>query len=55
MFQIPTFAADQLHYDLLVKRLTAGDKTEFSNDLEKGARVDEVLKTVSRRVFLQPR
>jgi hypothetical protein len=47
--------ADQLHYDLLVKRLTGGDNTEFSNDLEKGASVDEVSKTVSRRVFLQPR
>ena len=47
--------ADQLHYDLLVKRLTGGDNTEFSNDLEKGAGVDEVSKTVSGRVFLQPR
>jgi hypothetical protein len=47
--------ADQLHYDLLVKRLTGGDNTEFSNDLEKGASVDEVSKTVSRRVFLEPR
>jgi hypothetical protein len=47
--------ADQLHYDLLVKRLTGGDNTEFSNDLEKGASVEEVSKTVSRRVFLQPR
>jgi hypothetical protein len=47
--------ADQLHYDLLVKRLTGGDNTEFLNDLEKGASVDEVSKTVSRRVFLQPR
>ena len=28
--------ADQLHYDLLVKRLTGGDNIEFSNDLEKG-------------------
>ena len=47
--------ADQLHYDLLVKRLTGGDNTEFSNDLENGASVDEVSKTVSRRIFLQPR
>jgi hypothetical protein len=54
MFQIPKFA-DQLHYDLHVKRLTGGDNTEFSNDLEKGAGVDEVSKTVSGRVFLQPR
>jgi hypothetical protein len=47
--------ADQLHYDLLVKPLTGGDNTEFSNNLEKEASVDEVSKTVSRRVFLQPR
>jgi len=47
--------ADQLHDDLLVKRLTDGDNTGFSNDLEKGASVDEVAKTASRRVFLQPR
>jgi hypothetical protein len=45
--------ADQIHDDLLVKRLT--DNTGFSNDLEKGASVDEVAKTASRRVFLQPR
>jgi hypothetical protein len=47
--------ADQLHYDLLVKRLTGGDNTEFANDLRKGASMDEVLKTAFRRVFLQPR
>ena len=47
--------ADQLHDDLLMKRLTDGDNTGFSNDLEKGASVDEVAKTASRRVFLQPR
>jgi len=47
--------ADQLHDDLLVKRLTDTDNTEFSNDLEKGASVDEVPKTPSRRVLLQPR
>ena len=47
--------ADQLHDDLLVKRLTDSDNTGFSNDLEKGASVDEVAKTASRRVFLQPR
>src|SRR5216110_2902179 len=29
--------ADQLHDDLLVKRLTDSDNTGFSNDLEKGA------------------
>jgi len=29
---------DQLHDDLFVKRLTDSDNTEFSNDLEKGAR-----------------
>jgi len=43
--------ADQLHDDLLVKRLTDGDNTGFSNDLEKGGRVDEVAKTASRRFF----
>jgi len=53
---VPNFDVDdQLHYDLLVKRPTDSDSTEFSNDLEKGASVDEVSKTVSRRVFLQPR
>jgi hypothetical protein len=46
---------DHLHYDLLVKRLTDSDNTEFTNDLEKGGSVDEVPKTASRRVFLQPR
>ena len=39
--------ADQLHDDLLVKRLTDSDNTGFSNDLEKGASVDEVAKTAS--------
>jgi hypothetical protein len=43
--------ADQLHDDLLVKRLTDSDNTGFSNDLEKGASVDEVAKTASRRVL----
>src|SRR5438093_2698241 len=43
--------ADQLHDDLLVKRLTDSDNTEFSNDLEKGARVDEVPKTASGGFF----
>ena len=47
--------ADQLHYDLLVKRLTGGDNTEFSNDLEKGANMNEELGTAFRRVFLQAR
>src|SRR5215510_16387273 len=46
---------DQLHDDLFVKRLTDSDNTEFSNDLEKGASMDEVLKAAFRRVFLQPR
>jgi hypothetical protein len=46
---------DQLRYDLLVKRLTDSDSTEFPNDLEKGASMDEVLKAAFRRVFLQPR
>jgi len=47
--------AEQLHDDLLVKRLTDTDNTEFSNDLEEGASVNEVSKTPYRRVFLQPR
>lgn len=47
--------ADQLHDNLLVKRLTDSDNTEFSNDVEKGASLDEGSKTASRRVFLQPR
>jgi len=36
--------ADQLHDDLLMKPLTDSDNTGFSNDLEKGASVDEVPK-----------
>jgi hypothetical protein len=47
--------ADQIHEDLLVKRLTDSDSTGFSNDLEKEASGDEVPKTSSRRVFLQAR
>jgi len=47
--------ADQLHDDLLVERLTDSDSTRFFNELEKGASADEVPKTPSRRVFLQPR
>src|SRR5438093_9557617 len=43
--------ADQLHDDLLVKRLTDSDNTGFSNDLEKGASVDEVPKTASGGFF----
>jgi len=46
---------DRFHNDLLVKRLTDSDNMGFSNDLEKRASLDEVPKTVSRRVFLQPR
>jgi hypothetical protein len=46
---------EQFHNDLLVERLTDNDSTEFSNDLEKGASMDEVLKAALRRVFLQPR
>ena len=47
--------ADQLHDDFLLKRLTDSDKTGFSNDLEKGANMAEVSKTIARRVFLQTR
>jgi hypothetical protein len=47
--------ADQLHEEIVVKLVTDSDNTGFSNDLEKGASVDEVVKTASRRVFLQPR
>src|SRR5205823_1280171 len=43
--------ADQLHDDLLVKRLTDSDNTGFANDLEKGASVDEVPKTTSGGLF----
>jgi len=46
---------DHLHNDLLVKWLTDGDSTGFSNDLEKETSADEVPKNPSRRVFLQPR
>jgi len=45
---------DQFHNDLIVERITDSDSVGFSNDLEKGAIFDEVLKTASRRVFLQP-
>jgi len=38
-----------------MKRTTDSDYTGFGNDLEKGASVDEVPKTASMRVFLQPR
>jgi hypothetical protein len=38
---------DQFHNDLIVERLTESDSTGFSNDLEKGASVDEVPKTAS--------
>ena len=47
--------ADYLHDDLLVERLTDSDSAGFSNDIVKAARVDEVLKTDSTRVFLQAR
>jgi len=46
---------DQFHNDLLVERLPDSDSTGFSNDLEKDASLDEVPKTASTRVFLQPR
>ena len=46
---------DQFDNDLLVERFADNHSTGFSNDLEKGAGVDEVPKTASRRVFLQPR
>jgi hypothetical protein len=46
---------DQFYNDVLVERLTDSDSTGISNDLEKGASTDEVPKTASRRVFLQPR
>jgi hypothetical protein len=46
---------DQFHNDLLVGQVTDSDNTGFSNDLENGTSVDEVPKTASRRVFLQPR
>ncbi len=46
---------DQFHTDLLVDRLTDGDSIGFSNDLDKGASVDEVPKTAFTRVFLQLR
>jgi hypothetical protein len=48
-------AAEQLHDDLLVGRLTDSDSAGFSNDLQRGTSADEVPKTPSRRVFLQAR
>ena len=47
--------ADRLHDDLLVERLTDSESTGFPNEIENGTSVDEVPKTASRRVFLQPR
>jgi hypothetical protein len=47
--------AEPLHDDPLVKRLTDSENAGFSNDVEKGASLDEGPKTASRRVFLQPR
>jgi len=47
--------AEQLHGDLLLKPLTDSDNTGFSNHIEKGASVDEVTKTTSKKVFLQAR
>ncbi len=47
--------AEPLYDDLLVKRLTDSENTGFSNAVEKGTRLDEVPKSASRRVFLQPR
>jgi hypothetical protein len=44
--------ADPFHNGLLVEPLTDSNSTGFSNDLEKGASVDEVPKTASRRIFL---
>ena len=53
---LPNFeVVDQFHNDLLVERLLDNDSTGFSNNLEKGASVDEVSKTASGRVFLQTR
>ena len=50
-----SYIADQLHDDLLVKRLTDSHNAGVSNDLEKGPSVSELPKTASRRVFLQTR
>ena len=43
--------ADQLHDNVLVERLTDSDNIGFSNDLEKGANVDEVPKTAATGGF----
>jgi len=53
---LPNFEViDHLHNDLLAERVTDSDNRRFSKDLEKVASADEVLKTASRRVFLQAR
>ena len=53
---LPNFdVADQLHDDLLVKRLTDSNNTGFANNLETGTSVDEVPKTTYTWVFLQAR
>jgi hypothetical protein len=49
---LPNFdVADQLHDDLLVKRLTDSNNTGFANNLETGTSVDEVPKTAATWVF----
>jgi hypothetical protein len=43
--------ADQLHDDLLVKRLTDSNNTGFANNQETGTSVDEVPKPPLRGFF----
>jgi len=52
---LPNSAVDYFHNNLLVDRLTDSGSTGVSNDLGKGATLDEAPKTASRRIFLQRR
>ena len=46
-----SYVADQLHDDLLVERLTDGDSTAVAADLEKAVSLDDVPKSVAKKVF----
>ena len=47
--------ADELHRDLVVKRLTTSDSTEVLGDLGKALGFGAPLKSASNRLFVQPR
>jgi len=47
--------ADQLHRDLVVKRLTASDSTRVLGDLGKALAFGEAPKSARNGLFVQPR